>query len=111
MPGSSTVSVARDDVGLLVRLEADSMAGAVDEQVAVAGVAQDRPAHLVDGLGGHARARVDTLRLLSLDQHGVCLEVLGRGRIPRRRSSASSPSSSPTASCRQCRRPRDRRPR
>ena len=50
MPGSSELGVAGDDVRLLVRLQADAVAGAVDEVLAVAGGGDDVAGGGVDRL-------------------------------------------------------------
>ena len=47
-PGSKRLGVAPDDVGVLVLLQADAVAGAVDEVLAVAGVGDDVAGHAVD---------------------------------------------------------------
>ena len=49
------LGVAGHDVGLLVRLEADAVAGAVDERDAVPAALDDVAGRRVDGLGGDAR--------------------------------------------------------
>ena len=54
-PGDQRQGVAGDDVGILVLLEADAVAGAVDERVAVAARGDDRPGRPVDRLAGRPR--------------------------------------------------------
>ena len=71
MPGSSGSRVARDDVRLLVRLQADAVAGAVDEVLAVAGRGDDVAGGGVDRLGGDA------------GPYGVARRRAGRAAAPR----------------------------
>src|SRR6185437_9630919 len=65
--------VALDDVRVLVRLKADTVAGAVDEPLAVAGVGDDPARRPVDALGGDAGLDADGGRFLGVVED---LEVL-----------------------------------
>ena len=79
-PATSGVGVAGDDVGVLVLLDADAVAGAVDERIArsrpsamiVAGRGVDRPRTAC------RRSPAATAGRLRLVQHGVDLGELGR---------------------------------
>ena len=51
MAGPQELGVSRHQVGVLVLLDADSVARSVDEQVAESGLLDDRPGHPVDMLG------------------------------------------------------------
>ncbi len=57
VPGHQLEWVSRDDVGILVLLEPDAVAGAVDEELAVTSVGDDLPGRVVDVLarGPHGR--------------------------------------------------------
>ena len=78
-PAASGSVVARDHVRILVRLDADAVADAVDEAVAEPGRGDDAPrrgvdlgARRADGRGAHAG-------LLRLDEHRVRVAHLGGG--------------------------------
>ena len=78
-PATSGLRLPGDDVGVLVLLDADAVAGAVDEPLAVAGVGDDvagggvdRPRTAVPTTAAAHRGR------LGLVQHGVDLGELGR---------------------------------
>ena len=79
MPGSSSIVVAGHDVRVLVRLQPDAVAGAVDEQLAVAGRLDDVAGGRVDAGGGDARPGPVARRLLRRLQHLVEREEVGAG--------------------------------
>ena len=78
-PGSSGVRVAGDDVRVLVLLDADAVAGAVDELLAPAGLGDDPPGRGVDLLARRADDRRGHRGLLGVEQHGVGLGHLRSG--------------------------------
>src|SRR5262249_56036208 len=65
-------------VRLLVGLDADAVAGAVDEPVAQAGTGDDAPRRRVHLLTGYADTRRPYRLLLRVDQHGVRVAHLRR---------------------------------
>src|SRR5205814_452507 len=76
--GGDPLAVSGDDERVLVLLEADAVAGAVDEVGAVAAVGDDAAGHGVDVLGRYAGAHgADGLGLGSLED-GVEVAELGR---------------------------------
>ena len=99
--------VPRHDVGILMRLQADAVAGAMDEQVAEPRLDEHLAGRRVDALARDACARVVDGRALGLLQG----RVPGRGSPPaaaRPRRCACSRCGSRRASSRRCR-PRRRR--
>src|SRR5262249_34804920 len=70
--------IAGHDVRLLVGLDADAVAGAVDEPVAQAGTGDDAPRRRVHLLTGYADTRRPYRLLLRVDQHGVRVAHLRR---------------------------------
>src|SRR6185436_15466269 len=65
--------VALDYVRVLVLLHADAVAGAVDEELAVAGIRDDPPGRPVDVLARRADRRRRHAGPLGLVQHGIGL--------------------------------------
>ena len=79
MAGLERGAVARDDVGVFVLLDADAVAGAVDELLAPAGLGDDPAGGGVDLLARRADDGGRHRRLLRVEQHGVGLgHLLGR---------------------------------
>ena len=79
MAGFECQRVALDDVGILVLLHADAVAGAVDEVLAVARLVDDRTGRPVDILtrrADHPGGDADALRFV---EHGVRLGHVGGG--------------------------------
>ncbi len=110
MPGSSTVGVALHDVGLLVGLQADAVAGAVDELLAVPAVGDHLAGRRVDRLGRDPGAGVRRRPRAGPRAAPGSSRRTARAARPGC-TSGCSPSSSPRASCRRCRRRRRRRSR
>ena len=78
MAGRERQLVALDDVRVLVCLDADAMAGAVDELLAVSGSRDDRASGRVDVLTGRAHGGRLHRRGLCCEQHVVGVTDLGR---------------------------------
>ena len=83
LPTSSGRVVARHDVRILVALEADAVAGAMDEVLAEAGVGDHLAAGRIDVLGGHARLAPHRSRSCwAAAEHVVqAAELVGRALI------------------------------
>ena len=81
-PGASASQLPADDVRVLVLLDADAVAGAVDEVVAVAALGDDAPGDGVDVLARRADDRRRHRGPLRLVQHGVQVAELGRRLLP-----------------------------
>ena len=77
MAGREQQVVAFDDVRVLVRLDADAVAGAVDELLAVSGSGDDRPGRGVDVFAGRADGRRLDRRGLGREEHVVRVTDLG----------------------------------
>ena len=77
-PGASARVVALHDVGVLVLLDADAVARAVEELLAVARVGDDHPRGGIDVLARGADRGGGDRRGLRLVQHRVDLGHLGR---------------------------------
>ena len=78
-PGCERQVVAGDDVRVLVRLDADAVAGAVDEPVAEPGVGDHVARGGVDVLARRADGRRPHRPLLRVDEHRVGVAHLGVG--------------------------------
>ena len=83
MTGRQRGAVARDDVGVLVLLDADAVTGAMDELLAPARVGDDPAGGGVDLLARGADDGGRHRGLLRLEEHGVGLGHLV-GRLARR---------------------------
>ena len=78
VPGHQGLGVAGHDVGILVGLQPDAVAGAVHEELAVAGRGDRLPGRRVDGLGGDAGPDGRARGLLGGLEHAVVLGELRR---------------------------------
>src|SRR4029453_18928167 len=78
-PGLQGGLLPRHDIGILVDVEADAMAGAVDEVFAIAGVCNDLPSCSVDGIARYPWPdRVAGAELSGEEDLVVGEEVIGR---------------------------------
>ncbi len=77
MTGDQRLAVAPHQVGVLVLVEADPVAGAVDEGVAVAPFGDELAGHGVDVLAGGAHLGCGDRRGLGLLEHVVEVAELG----------------------------------